>query len=633
MNHMSNQIHTTMKKSLLFLLAMSVGIMAFAQFQKAQLSKDLKSIAVPKKAAITESTNPFQYAGNNYVEAPVTYNEDEVGYTIYDLQSNASTPSGRLTQFTDGTMAAVYTFATDPTGYNGRGTGYNYFDGTSWQANATTRLESVRTGWPSHAQLGANGEVVVSHQSGTAGMVLSKRATKGTGAWTQSIIDPPAGAAGLLWPRMVTGGTDKNTIHVIVLTSPTANGGTTFNGQDGAVLYMRSQDGGATWDKKEVIDGLGLTGLGSANYTGFGGDNYSWAEPQGNTLAFVVTDDGQDLILMKSLDNGDTWTKTTVWARPYDAITAGADSMYSQDGGGHPVIDKNGKVHLFFGVYRTDPAAGTWYPYNGGLAYWNEDMPTWTGGTDEYQLNCLDPDNLDMNGQLVGYALDLDGNNTWDVLGEAGLYYCSPIGMPQAVFDDNGDGFLTFAAITENLNNGVQDYRHLWGRAIYGFGAEFGDFVDLTGDDIHMFDECVFPSICPVGNEANGFKVMYQVDSEPGLSVRGDADPPGDNYMNMVYIPFPVGTPEAEKSNFIVSQNQPNPCSESTDIKIYVANQASVSLTVSNIAGQQVINTNYGKLATGMHTLTLNTSNLMSGVYFYTVNNGSTTSTHKMIVK
>ncbi len=619
-----------MKKSLLFLLAMSVGIMAFAQFQKATVSKELRSISAPKKAAVTESTNPFQYAGNTYVEAPVTYNEDEVGYTIYDLQSNASTPSGRLTQFTDGTMAAVYTYAIDPTGYAGRGTGYNYFDGTSWQSNATARLESVKTGWPSHAQLG-DGEVIVSHRSGTAGLRLLKRATKGTGAWTESDVPAPSGAAGLLWPRMVTGGTDKNTIHIIALSSPTANGGTVFNGQDGAIVYLRSQDGGATWDKNEV-----LPGLGSDFYTAFGGDNYSLAEPQGNTIAFIVTDDGQDLILMKSTDNGDTWTKTVVWARPYDAITAGADSMYSQDGGGHAVIDKNGKVHMFFGVYKTDPAASTWFLYQGGVAYWNEDMPTWTGGTDEYQLNCLSPDSLDAHNQLVMYPLDTDGNGVWDIIGAdgaLGLYYCSPIGMPQAVFDENGNGFLVTASLTEHFDNGVQNYRHLWGRAIYGFGAEFGQFVDLTGDDIHMFDECVFPSICPVGNEANGFKVMYQVDSEPGLAVRGDEDAPGDNFLNVVHIPFPVGTPEAEQANFVVSQNQPNPCVESTEVKVYLPNQANVSLKVTNMAGQQVINNNYGKLATGVNTIKINTSNLTSGVYFYTVNNGSTTSTHKMIVK
>ena len=617
-----------MKKLLLCFLATTIGMVAFAQFQRAALPKSVRDIAVSKVKAVTETENPLLKAGNTYVESPVSYMEDEVGYTVYDLQSNGSTPYGRLTQFTDGTFAAVYTVAVNPTAYNDRGTGYNYFDGTTWGPSNSTRLESAKCGWPTHAQLGANGEVVVSHRSGTAGLKLLKRDVKGTGAWTETEIPAPAGAAGLLWPRMVTGGIDKNTIHIIVLTSPTANGGTVFNGQDGAVLYMRSQDGGATWDKSEVLPGLGVD-----YYTGFGGDNYSFAEPRGNTVAFVVTDDSQDLVLMKSTDNGDTWTKTTVWARPYAAITAGADSLYSQDGGGHPVIDANGKVHLFFGVYRTDPVAGTWYPYNGGTAYWNEDMPTWTGGTDEYQLNCLNPDNLDLTGQLVAYPLDLDGDGVWNVLGEAGLYYCSPIGMPQAVLDDQGNGFLVVAAITENFDNDAQDYRHLWGRAIYNYGAEFGDFVDLTADDIHMFDECVFPSICAKGSEQNGFKVMYKVDTEPGLSVRGDEDQPGDNYLNVISIPFPVGTKEPVQKALTVSQNLPNPFSGTTEVKVYLEKQAPVNIVVTNVSGQQVSNINCGTLGTGIHTLTIDASNLSAGVYFYTVNNGASTSTHKMIVK
>ncbi|HPT03423.1 MAG TPA: T9SS type A sorting domain-containing protein [Bacteroidales bacterium] len=617
-----------MKKCLLLVLIMATGVLSFAQYQKAALPRSVRNIAVPKKCAVTETTNPFTAEANNYVESSEYYMEEEAGYTVYDLQSNGSTPYGRLTQFDDGTMAAVYTMAINPTAYNDRGTGYNYFDGTTFGPSHVTRLESVKSGWPSHAQLGANGEVIVSHRNGTSGLNLLKRNVKGTGEWTESDIAAPAGAAGLLWPRMVTGGTDKNTIHIIVLTSPTANGGTAYNGQDGALLYMRSQDGGATWDKSEV-----LPGLGSELYSGFSGDNYSFAEPRGNTLAFVVTDDSQDLILMKSTDNGESWTKTIIWARPYAAITAGADSMYSQDGGGHPVIDVNGKVHLFFGVYRTNPAEGTWYPYIGSIAYWNEDMPTWTGGTDEYQLNCLNPDTLDLTGQLVAYPLDLNGDGLWNVLGEAGLYYCSPIGMPQALIDDDGDGFLIFSAITEGFDNDAQDYRHLWGRAIYNYGDDFGCFFDLTGDDIHMFDECVFPSICATGDLLEGYKIMYQLDTEPGLSVRGDEDQPGDNYLNIQHLVFPTGTEKPVQKALTVSQNLPNPFSGTTEVKVYLEKQAPVNIVVTNVSGQQVSNINCGTLGTGIHTLTIDASNLSAGVYFYTVNNGASTSTHKMIVK
>ncbi|HNX44720.1 MAG TPA: hypothetical protein PLJ84_11175, partial [Bacteroidales bacterium] len=164
-----------MKRCLLFLLAMGIGVLTFAQYQKAALPNSVRNIAVPKKCAVTETTNPFTTVANSYVESPVSYIEDEVGYTVYDLQSNGSTPYGRLTQFDDGTIAAVYTMAINPTAYNDRGTGYNYFDGTAWGPSHVTRLESVKSGWPSHAQLGANGEVIVSHRSGTAGLKLLKR--------------------------------------------------------------------------------------------------------------------------------------------------------------------------------------------------------------------------------------------------------------------------------------------------------------------------------------------------------------------------------------------------------------------------------------------------------------------------
>jgi hypothetical protein len=619
-----------MKKTLLMFMAFGFCIAAIAQYQKAQVPLSLSKIAVQKRTvAIDNNTNPFEKIHNNYVESLLSYSEDEVGYTMYDLPSNGSTPYGRLRRFADGTLAAVYTRSISPTAYADRGTGYNYFDGTSWGPSNADRIETIRTGWPSVAQLGATGEITCAHRGATGGtgLVFCKRDHWGTGAWTQFEAPPPAGASGILWSRMVTGGTNHNTIHVITLTGPTGNGGTVYKGQDGALVYMRSQDGGLTWDKNDV-----LPELDSSNYPNFGADNYAWAEPRGNTLVFCASDEANDLILMKSTDNGDTWQKIIVWEHPDNAAT-GTDSLWVHDGSAHPVIDINGKIHLFFSVYRTDPLNGTWYPYTGGVAYWNEDMPTWTGGTDEYQINCLNPDSLYEHNQLVGYPLDLNGNGVWDVTGEYSLYYASTVGMPQAVIDDQGTGFVVFSATTENLNNGIQDYRHLWGRAIYGFGAEFGDFVDLTGDDIHMFDECVFPSILSEGGVDEGYKVMYQLDFEPGMTLVGDEDPPGDNYFSVLHIPFMVGEPEPALQTAVVSQNQPNPCSGSTEVKVYLPEPRKVNVKISNISGQVVSNTTYGTLLVGIHNITLDVSMLTPGVYFYSVNCGQEYMTKKMIVK
>lgn len=619
-----------MKKTLLLIMTFGICSAVPAQYQKAKVPESLSKIAVEKRAiAIDDNTNPFDKIHNNYVESRLSYLEDEVGHTMYDLPSNGSAPYGRLRQFADGTLAAVYTRSLAPTAYADRGTGYNYFDGTAWGPNDEDRIETIRTGWPSVAQLGSSGEITCAHRGATGGtgLVFCKRDPWGTGTWTQFEVPPPAGASGVLWSRMVTGGNNHNTIHVITLTGPTGNGGTVYKGQDGALIYMRSQDGGLTWDKNDV-----LPELDSSNYPKFGADNYAWAEPRGNTLVFCASDEANDLILMKSADNGDTWQKIIVWEHPDNAAT-GTDSLWVHDGSAHPVIDINGKIHLFFSVYRTDPLNGTWYPYTGGTAYWNENMPTWTGGTDEYQINCLNPDSLYAHGQLIGYPLDLNGNGVWDVTGDYSLYYASTVGMPQAVIDDQGNGFVVFSATTEDLSNGIQDYRHIWGRAIYGFGAEFGDFVDLTGDDIHQFDECIFPSILSEGGINEGYKVMYQLDFEPGMTLVGDEDPPGDNYFNVLQIPFPVGKPEQVMKPLVVSQNQPNPCNTLTEVKVFLQQQSVLNLQVSDISGKVIRNINYGNLHTGTHTITIDVSWLVPGVYFYTLNDGSVTSTHKMIVK
>ena len=68
----------------------------------------------------------------------------------------------RLYLYNDGTLAATWIFGTGEPGYTDRGTGYNYFDGANYGVDIpSVRIEDVRTGWPSYAPLGANGEIVV----------------------------------------------------------------------------------------------------------------------------------------------------------------------------------------------------------------------------------------------------------------------------------------------------------------------------------------------------------------------------------------------------------------------------------------------------------------------------------------
>lgn len=614
-------------KSLVFIFsAMFLFAIATAQKQlpvipEKVLQKDSKTnLSFPDSFRDT-----FTLRSNHYVQATAYAPYDTIGHTRYDLQSNSGAPEGRLTLFPDGTMASVWTRGNSPTGYADRGTGYNYFDGTSWGDIDQPRLESVRTGWPSHAQLGAYGEIVVSHRSGNTGLRMLKRANKGTGNWDESDIAPPEGAAGLLWPRMVTGGANKGTVHIIVLTSPTANGGNLYHGQDGALIYMRSQDGGLTWDKNGV-----LPGIDSAYYSGWDGDRYSLAEPRGNLLAFVLNNALDDLVLMKSTDNGDTWQKTVVWHYP-GQVTG---PFYKPDGALHALIDVNGMVHLFFGVVRSN-AENNLDLYSGGVAYWNENLPVWEG-SDEYLSNCLNPDTLLVHNQLPGHIVDVNGNGYWDVNTECGNYQLGCASMPSAVINDDGSGLLVYSAITEGYSLWNVDYRHIWGCEIYNFGNGFGLNIDYTDTSYtHNFiAECIYPSVCQQTGELTGQNTcIYQFDRFPGLSAT--SLDPSENYVVLVRTDLidPPGTGEPDEAGLLVSQNHPNPFSGITHVDISLKIPASLSISVSDITGRKLQQCEMGVKPAGQHTLDIDASELSSGVYFFTVKAGSVSMTKKMVVR
>lgn len=619
-----------MRKLVLFAFTLLVTTAVFAQQARVKVPQSMKNIAVQKMAAIDETTN-LQTTVNPYVHSRIIPFESEIGGTIYDLQSNASSPSNRLQIFSDGTIGATWTRGTGPTAYADRGTGYNYFNGTSWGPSPTNRVETARAGWPAYCACGPNGEAFVSHVSGTAGLNFVKRDTKGSGAWTETVIAPPAGASGLLWPRMVASGPDNMYLHVFALTAPTGNGGTVYNNQDGAVVYARSMDGGATWSTPEVLEGMGAD-----YYVKFGGDSYSLSA-NGDNIAFLLTDNWTDMFAMKSNDNGETWEKIVIWEHPIPMWnnTPSIDTIYCPDGAGHAAFDNSNKLHVVFGINRAFyDTQGSWFPFVDGLAYWNEDMDTFTGGD---QVNILNPDNVFEMGNLLGYMLDLNENGALDFICFEttciGNYELSPTTMPQIVIGEYNQIAVVFASTTEGYDNGSQQYKHLWGRFSPDGGTTWGEFVHLSEDILHILDECVFPSASSV-LDGETVRLIYQADSEPGLAVRGDEDTPGENVIYYMEATFPVGVNDhgVKVKEMVVSQNYPNPFNGTTSVDVTLAGASDVSVEVYTLTGQKVSSKSYGSMNEGTHRIELNGAGLNAGIYFYTVKAGEKSSTGKMTV-
>ncbi len=84
---------------------------------------------------------------------------------------------------------------------------------------------------------------------------------------------------------------------------------------------------------------------------------------------------------------------------------------------------------------------------------------------------------------------------------------------------------------------------------------------------------------------------------------------------------------------FAVSQNNPNPAKSTTEIAVTLKENANVNVVVTNLMGQRVMEINQNGLTIGKNVITLNISNLSSGVYFYTVTANNHAVTKKMMIE
>ena len=562
-----------------------------------------------------------------------------IGETWYDLQSNSSM-SQRFWVFDDGTMGATWTRGMNATAYADRGTGYNYYDGTSWGPWPTERVEDVRTGWPSYAPYGVNGEIICSHTFTDAGLVFSWRENKGEGDWNYFNFVGPTGHEGIAWPRMITSGENHDVIHLIANIKSTVNGGAPYEGQDGALSYSRSTDGGLTWDPQNVI----LEGVSADYFSGIGADSYAWAAPQGNTIAFVYFSGITDGVVMKSDDGGDNWERLLFYESPLPFFT-GEEGNLPKCGGGDGcnavAIDDEGLVHVAFGRQihiDEDPAAGwNYYPYSDGLVYWKEGMAALD--TAKITADILPEDWSDhylyLNGNLAAYTQP-HGNDT--IVGVA-YYGASLTSMPQLVVYRNDVGKkvinINYSAVSVGYDNSEFNFRHIWGRFSEDDG-NWSEFIDYTGDVFHIFSECVYPTVSQ--NIVNDkIALIYQSDNMPGTSIQ-PTPPAHDPLLNtIVYLPvgpfIPVGESEEGISQCEISQNFPNPFNEVTYVDVTLNKASNVSLEVYTLTGQKVVANDCGLKSIGNHTLKIDGSQLTTGVYFYTVTAGQNKVTRKMMVE
>ena len=656
-----------MKKVLLLSLSLVLGFSAFAQQRVA------KNDIVPFKASINKTVvgndvcpasevNYVPQAAQSVVVNRWDDMEDgETMWTHYDLQSN-SWCSNRMYQLPNGSVAVVATMSHQANQTaSDRGTGYNFYDGSDWDDMPEQWAEGMRTGWPTIAQWGENGEILLSHSP----IRLWMRETAGQGEWVlmSTLPDHPANypyTDDASWPRVATSGDNHNIIHVIA--DIQHSGDVTEHHQ----VYYRSTDG-VNWDCQ--FSPLAQDGL-EANC--FSADAYSIAA-NGHTVAMIYSDDLQSSVMMyKSTDDGLTWTSTTIWENPYAGFDWAEDpqSIYTDTMFGPSntaiAIDNNGVCHVVMNTYEYihDEIGDSYTTYRGravdGIYYWNDTQEAPIQSPDGNPHHALrlwwpDPDNAgyvmmdndstkwagylpmyqDENGNLIQYD-----NDKFYI--ESDYFYRFRSGQsstPVLSIDPLGNIAMAYSApcTARETDEATPHYY----RSIYvsyrnvdeGYWHQAVDC--LTDDDynfMYMMSENVFT--LSVNNTVNPgeFWFGFESDDQVGFywgsnATQGDATENIIHACKVIASPEYVSVPENNDAVDVVYSIYPNPATDY--VVVSSAMEADATITIVNLMGQTVKQFNK-HLGTGENNINID---LKSGVYFCTISANGFDKTVKVVVK
>ena len=369
--------------TLLALLCMAGVTNAFAQ-QRIKKS-DIRSFRVDSKKGIALGNEVFTPSASNFAprtakSAVVNRYDDvedvETMWTTYDLQSNGWC-SNRMYQLPNGSAAVAATMSHEPNqSFADRGTGYNFYNAETgeWLEQPEVRVEQMRTGWPTIAQWGDNGEILISHSP----LRCWTREVAGQGEWEYRGELPmhpeeyPYDYEDASWPRVATSGDHHNIIHVIADIQHSSN--VVENHQ----VYYRSTDA-ENWTC--TYSPLVQDGEETGHYSA---DNYN-ITANGHNVAIIYGDDPKSHVVMyKSTDDGQTWSRTVIWQNPYYGYDWETDpnSIYTDTVYGPAnlaiAIDNNGIAHVAMSTYEyMHSELGSTYTYWSGrlvdgIYYWND---------------------------------------------------------------------------------------------------------------------------------------------------------------------------------------------------------------------------------------------------------------------
>ena len=661
-----------MKKVLLLSLSLVLGFSAIAQ--QRMIKNDIREgVASSKKAVVGKdlsATSAATYTPQTATSVVVNRFEDmedgETMWTYYDLQSNHYV-ANRMYQLPTGEVAVTATMSHENNqSATDRGTGYNFYDGSDWGEQPEVRVEPFKTGWPSIAQFGSNGEILLAHGNGH--MQCFIRTTAGVGDWTYvgALPDYPNGYAYTTeyptWPRIVTCGDNHNIAVAVAVLQHSISSDET----DLETVMWRSENP-ADINSWTVSYGP-LEGVGY-DHNNFSADDYCMAA-NGHNVALIYSGCLTNSVWMfKSTDDGLTWEPTRVWEHPYEGISLEDPDLAYTDTLFMPMnaaltIDNNGVVHVALNTFEmahwsdTDPGYYNYFYGRAvdGILYWNDtqDAPIQSPDGNPHHAARLwwpDPENpgyVTMEAdstRWIGYIPMYYDNSgaliSWDndmyYSGEYHSKFYGASGHPALTCDPNGNLACAFSTPC-TARPGTQGATPYYLRTILisyynveeGYWHQLED--DLMEDFMLSYTEGVFSMT--LNNTANvgEYYFAYQGDDQIGFYWGSNATQT-EGTENIIHVckvlanPEFVNVPETEAQN-VVYDIYPNPVTGNI-MNVKSAQDADATITIVNLVGQTVKQFNQN-LHLGENAINID---LKSGVYFCTITANGFNNTVKFVVK
>lgn len=622
-----------MRKGLL--LSLLVPVLAIGQSVDQKGTEKLTATNSTPTEAIKVSPVRLNHGSLNPVNTGIKewlYDEVQIGETQYDLQVNSSL-ANRVTLHEGGKVSVVYTMSLQNSPWNDRGTGYAHFDGSSWSEKPLNSLERLRAGWSNIGTVEKDGktvEFVVSHHANTdtsaksGGLFIMLNDEIGSTKFTE-LTDLDVAENGPFWPRAVGSG---NYIHIYTAASTKE----WWPKKGEKILrpnsYYRYDVQNDEWlDERVLFEGYDSTRF----YTGIS-DAYQM-DVKGSTIAIVCSGTGQDILLFKSIDNGDTWTTTPVEAVDFPrfrADTTITDSMITSCGSSEVLIDNDNNVHVFWSRMRVgnderdDDGIQVYLGYN-DLMHWDE------------KGNLI---------SRIGGMVDLDGSGAIEVpefqtqTDNGGRYANATLAAyPDAAIDKDGNLYVVYSSPNDAAfsSDGIlfrdvylvysKDGGVTWAdpqSIVEGYETEdmYAHLARDVDDNLHIaWQRDEFPGTTVINSTpATLSKIMYAaVDRNKILN---------DEFITARH----VSIPEID-NKLTVSEAYPNPTNGDSWINVSLEENANINLSVTNLVGQEVLTQDLGELSSGINRVDLGTGSLGQGVYIYNVSLGNATVTGRVVVK